>query len=248
MILPVYQPLGKSSHQLAAKLSRQLQTPATHTGTLDPMAEGVLLCLSGDERFGKATYSQYDKEYVFTILVGLSTDTDDLLGLVTAHQIPSQPLNLTDGFLSQFTGEQQQQLHPFSAKRIAGESFFDKAKRGEELPKTSQTITIHSLKVLSHTTITHTKLFATIESRVDLVEGDFRQPQVLASWRQALENEANQAATYQLFTLITTCSKRTYIRSLVRDFARALNQPLTTFHILRTKNGPYQIADCLCLV
>lgn len=252
MIFPVYQPLGSSSHQLAAKLGQQLHEPTTHTGTLDPMAEGVLLCLSGDERFKKEEYTQYDKEYVFTVLVGFETDSDDLLGIVTSQQVSSKPTKLSNTFLTSFTGTQQQELHPFSAKRLDGESFFDKAKRGESLPTTTQNITIHSLELLSSKTITSRVLMSEVEKRINLVKGDFRQPEVILSWQQALKkhsfSDADSSQEYQLLTLKTTCSKRTYIRSLVRDFARAVHQPLTTFHILRTKNGPYQIADCLCLV
>ncbi|MCD8507164.1 hypothetical protein LRY58_02585 [Candidatus Woesebacteria bacterium] len=142
MIIPVYQPLGSSSHRLAADIGAQRQEKATHTGTLDPMAEGVLVVLTGEDRFQKSVYSKWPKVYEFSILWGLTTDTDDSLGLLTAspaswHKLP--PTNhlakQLQTLLPKFLGEQEQQVHAFSARRWQGQSSFDFARRGEPIPK-----------------------------------------------------------------------------------------------------------------
>lgn len=82
MIIPVYQPLGSSTHVLAQKVGKIYNSKATHTGTLDPMADGVILVLTGKDRFDKQIHTDAQKTYHFSILWGVQTDSLDLLGLI----------------------------------------------------------------------------------------------------------------------------------------------------------------------
>jgi tRNA pseudouridine55 synthase len=125
MLIPVYKPLGSSSHQLAKKVGETYGEKATHTGTLDPMAEGVLVVLTGEDRFKKTEYSHWQKTYQFKVLVGFETDTHDLLGLIKNidHKKINQPV--FEKNLKSFIGRQQQLVPKFSAQRINGQSGFD---------------------------------------------------------------------------------------------------------------------------
>src|SRR5688572_29193656 len=67
-------------------------------GRLDPMAEGVLLLLVGDANFEREAYLNLDKTYQFTALLGLETDSYDLLGLLTSSTLPANPI-IPDEFL-----------------------------------------------------------------------------------------------------------------------------------------------------
>ena len=69
MILPIYQHQGSSSHMLARQVGQQYGEKATHTGTLDPMAEGVLIVLTGQDRFNKSKYTDWQKVYKIEELV-----------------------------------------------------------------------------------------------------------------------------------------------------------------------------------
>lgn len=80
-VLPVYKPAGFTSHDVVAKMRRILKMKRIgHTGTLDPQVTGVLpLCL------GRATrvveyMQELPKEYLATLRLGLSTDTEDMTG------------------------------------------------------------------------------------------------------------------------------------------------------------------------
>lgn len=243
MIIPVYQPLGSSTHRLAQKLGERLDEPATHTGTLDPMAEGVVVCLTGDDRFNKQQHSNVKKEYQFTILVGCATDSHDLLGL---PQVTGQSLDATkvNRALQSLTGEYQQTIPAFSAKRIDGQSLFDKAKQNQPTPKFKQQVTVFSLEMKGIAEISSQDLLAEIKTRVELVSGDFRQEEILAGWEKQLEG----GFRFQLLDCTAITSKRTYVRGIVRDLSKKIGVPLTTFHILRSKNGSYQIKDCICLL
>lgn len=245
MITPLYQPLGTSSHQLAAKYGKLLGQPTTHTGTLDPMAEGVLICLSGNDRFEKSMYTGWQKEYLFTVLVGFATDSHDLLGLIVDQQNSGFDLSNLAAAAQKLTGTYQQKIPSFSAKRVEGKSYFDQAKAGLETPAHGQEITISSLEKVAKNSITSQNLLKTITEKITHINGDFRQPEVVKTWLESLSTTKHN---YPLLTFKMTTSKRTYVRAFVRDLSELCQVPLTTFHITRTANGPFTIKDCICLV
>jgi tRNA pseudouridine55 synthase len=246
MIVPLYKPVGASTHQLAAKLGRLYGEKATHTGTLDPMADGVVIGLTGPDRFHKASYSDWRKTYQFKLLVGVATDSHDLLGLITQQQFDDLPPLAQLGpqielALANFSGSYDQQLPDFSARRLAGSSFMHQARQGRAIPATFEQVSIFATEVNDSTTISAQDLTNYCQQTIGLVQGDFRQPEILAQWR-VLESKL------PLFTITVQTSKRTYIRALVRDLAQQIGLPATAMTITRTANGPYQIQDCLCLV
>ncbi len=259
MLLPIYQPLGSSTHLLAQKVGEKSQTKATHTGTLDPMAEGVIVILTDKDRFKKQELASWRKTYQFQVLWGVSTDTHDLLGLITENcEMKVQRKNLDTKIvrlLPQFIGEQTQLVPAFSAKRIDGQSYFDMAKDKEAVEQNvtklthTQEITIHFLEHLETQEIPIEQIITQLNKVIPKLTNDFRQEEILFKWNELIQNLPQKEQTPFLLTTHTaTTSKRTYIRGLVRDLSKQMGIPATTFHIKRTANGPYQIQDCICLV
>ena len=246
MIVPLYKPLGRSTHQLAHQAGQMFQEKATHTGTLDPMAEGVVVALTGDDRFKKTQLAEWQKVYQFQIIGGFETDSHDLLGLVTKSRKENKEnvVNSLTTKLSDFIGTYKQVTPSFSAKRINGTSFFEKAKRGLDTPAITQEVSIYSLGVNSAIYIRGLDLLLEIEKRIGLVDGNFRQPEILNRWQSVIKSDD----TFPLVTLTATTSKRTYIRGLIRDLGLTTDLSLTAFSITRTQNGPYRIQDCQCLL
>ena len=241
MIIPTYKPIGSSSHQLAKQIGERHGEKATHTGTLDPMAEGVLVVLTGEDRFKKGKYSNWQKTYRFQILFGISTDSNDLLGLI--KNISDKKIN-TDNLkkiLAKFIGKQIQTVPAFSAQRIDGKSGFDLAKENKKFDLQKNNIEIFSLNIVDELKdISNKELLKYINKTIPLVEGDFRQQEILDNWRSILEKESS----FQLATLEATTSKRTYIRSLASDIGQKLEIQATTFSIIRTQNGPFSTKNC----
>lgn len=254
MIIPIYQRLGQSSHRIAQSVGDELGEPATHTGTLDPMAEGVLVVLTGEDRFKKSEYSHWQKTYQFSSIWGVATDSLDVLGLITQWQ-PIEQIEAVSNLESktrivfpQLLGQRDQIMPAFSAKRIAGESYFDLAKRGEPVPTTTQSITIHSLDLLRIETISSAQLLTHVSDKIGKVSGDFRQEACLARWQDKLTSLlTDPTIAWPVFHWQATVSHRTYMRALVRDMSQLVGMPSTTFSITRTQNGKYSIADCQLL-
>lgn len=119
---------------------------AGHTGTLDPMATGVLPVLIG--RAVKA--SEYmlcsDKHYSATLLLGVSTDTEDVTGTVLerSDEIPKESEVLRA--IHSMLGESYQTPPMYSALKVGGKKLCDLARRGEVVERESRKITIHKIE------------------------------------------------------------------------------------------------------
>ncbi|MDH5533088.1 MAG: hypothetical protein OEX81_01535 [Candidatus Pacebacteria bacterium] len=258
MIKAVYQPQGVSSHMLARDFGKSRHEKATHTGTLDPMAEGVLIILSGDDRYKKQDLGDVEKTYQFEILWGIKTDSQDLLGLITENKYgentnveniyskkEKKSIEFLDNYLSKYVGKINQRLPRFSAKRVKGKSAFDLAKSGEEMEDFFRAVEIFEAKVISLNTIDKAELKNTIVKKINNVEGDFRQEEVLAGWEEFFNNlSTKDEASFYISKCEIKASRRTYVRALVRDLSEDLNIPATTYSIVRTRNGEYGIEDC----
>jgi tRNA pseudouridine55 synthase len=256
MIIPIWKNIGQSTHQLAKKVGEltvlKTKNPddlkSTHTGTLDPMAEGIIIVLTGEDRFNKSEFSKKRKEYEFSILFGVDTDTNDLLGLQTKENY--YQLNISEvetnlkSLLPKYIGELKQTQPRFSAQRIDGKSAFDKAKIGEPFVAIKNNITIFSLEILESKTISPDELLITTTQKINLVQGDFRQKEIIKNWYNTIHKlKQNNITNLPLIKIRAEVSKRTYIRSLVRDLAKELSLSATTFSIIRTKNENFTKHD-----
>lgn len=249
MIIPVWKKVGESTHLLAKKIGDISNTKATHTGTLDPMAEGVVLVLTAEDRYKKAEFSDNKKVYKFEVLFGVNTDTHDLLGLQTAT-FPQQ-LNISNiekkiiQIIPSIINTKNQKQPDFSAQRIDGVSAFDKAKKGETIDQKENNITIFSLEIIDKSYIDLQSAQSKIFDKIKLIQGDFRQEEITQNWKKTFElMKSKKITSLPVMTFQTTVSKRTYIRALVRDLSMQLEIPATTFHIVRTKNGDFTRNDC----
>jgi tRNA pseudouridine55 synthase len=249
MIKPIWKPLGASTHQLAKQVGTDLNQKATHTGTLDPMAEGVVVVLTGEDRFKKGTFTDWKKTYEFEILLGIETDSLDLLGLQT--QTTYKELNNLEisenikELLPQFIGKQKQTQPQFSSQRVDGKSGFDLAKENRDFKAKENDIEISSLSLLESRELNINDVQNDINERINLVSGEFRQQEILSNWEETLNQlEEREVKTFSILKLSTTVSKRTYIRSLVRDISNKLNIPAVTYSITRVQEGPYSKKDC----
>lgn len=145
---------GISSHSALAKAKYLFKSDcqdskkAGHTGTLDPMATGLLpLC------FGEATkFAQYgldaDKGYHAIIKLGVQTDSGDADGQIIAHQaVPAFVQETLDGIASQMMGQIMQTPPMYSALKKDGKKLYEYARQGIEVEREARPIIIHQLRL-----------------------------------------------------------------------------------------------------
>ena len=145
-ILLIHKHAGATSHDIVGKVRRALHTRRVgHTGTLDPMATGVLVVLVG--RAAKACeYVSHDRKvYRATLRLGLTTDTEDITGqvLTTSDAIPSAAE--VAEVCERFVGKIKQIPPMYSALKVDGQKLCDLARKGMEVERAAREIEIYSL-------------------------------------------------------------------------------------------------------
>lgn len=149
-ILPVWKPAGFTSHDVVAKTRGILKMKRIgHTGTLDPLVTGVLpLCLGRATRM--VEYLQdLPKEYEAKLVLGISTDTEDLSGQVLERQ---EGLKFSEAeikrVLERFIGTISQVPPMYSALKQDGKRLYELAREGKVVERQPREVTIYELEIL----------------------------------------------------------------------------------------------------
>ena len=148
-ILIIDKPAGWTSHDVVAKLRGILHEKRIgHAGTLDPMATGVLPVFVGRATRAVEFAAEREKEYLAGLRLGLTTDTQDTTGTVTAtHPVTAGRADL-EAVLPQFTGDILQIPPMYSAIKRQGQKLYELARRGQEVERNPRPVTIHALEIL----------------------------------------------------------------------------------------------------
>lgn len=202
-----------------------------YAGRLDPMAHGELVILIGDECKNRDYYQGLDKEYYFKILLGVSTDTQDILGKITktaeTYQNKSVVKCITD-----FQGEYDQALPVYSSYRVKGKPLFWWAKENklDEIEIPSKPVEIYELEIVKELQIQKSELREIIPERINKVQGDFRHEEILKTWNNFFDAAPD---TYEVIEVRAKVGSGTYIRGLVRDIGERANTPMLALEIER---------------
>lgn len=156
MVINVYKEKDWTSFDVVAKLKGALggkkNRKVGHAGTLDPLAEGVLLVLTDDSTKDQDIFMVLDKEYVCDIIFGAETQTFDMEGDLAFNEIPHD-FDLASELhklLPKYIGEIQQKVPAFSAVKVNGKKLYIEARKGKvdilELPV--KKVTIFSIEIL----------------------------------------------------------------------------------------------------
>ena len=147
-ILIVNKPCGITSHDVVGRVRRLFGTRRVgHTGTLDPLASGVLVVLIG--RAAKA--AEYlvcdEKSYRATMRLGLTSDTEDITGTLVPQGVPLPSCDQVFDVARRFVGEIEQVPPMYSALKVDGQKLYDLARRGITVERKARPITVHALTV-----------------------------------------------------------------------------------------------------
>lgn len=143
-------PQGLTSFTAAGIMKRAYGTKRVgHTGTLDPLATGVLPVLVGRATRLCSYILESDKRYVAGVKLGLTTDTLDITGNVLSETKANVTKENLLSTLQKFKGVISQVPPMYSAIRVDGKHLYDMARQGIEVERSSREVTIHNLELLS---------------------------------------------------------------------------------------------------
>jgi tRNA pseudouridine55 synthase len=148
-VLVIDKPSGPTSHDVVARVRRVLGTPRVgHTGTLDPLATGVLPLVIGTATRLASLLVAGEKEYVAGIRLGLETDTYDAAG---RESVPAPPAGIirddVERALAEFRGQFDQLPPPYSAKKVDGVRAYKLARKKTPVQPAPAHVTVHRLAI-----------------------------------------------------------------------------------------------------
>lgn len=149
----VDKPAGMSSFSVVSRLRRIFRTlgvtKAGHTGTLDPLATGLLpICIGESTKFAQRLLDA-DKGYIATIKLGSSTTTGDREGEITETRPANCNANAVRTALARFHGSIEQRPPIYSALKVAGKPAYEYARAGQAVELAKRTVQIHAIELLS---------------------------------------------------------------------------------------------------
>lgn len=148
-VMVVNKPKGITSFDVVKKISQILGTHKVgHTGTLDPLAEGVLMVCVGNATKIVELLTAYDKEYIAGVKLGLTTDTYDSEGKVLDTKEVPENLSLEETIKS-FQKTYLQEVPIYSAVKVDGKKLYEYARSGKEVELPKKEVTIHEIELLS---------------------------------------------------------------------------------------------------
>ena len=152
-VIPVDKPAGMTSHDVIYKMRRVLGTKKVgHTGTLDPSVTGVLPIVIGDATKLTEILQERDKQYIATVTLGHTTDTEDATGETLETKEAAEGSVTKEDVLAvieQFKDDYNQTVPLYSSVRVNGRKLYWYAHEGIEVERPSRTVKIKSLELTS---------------------------------------------------------------------------------------------------
>lgn len=141
---------GKTSRDVVNSLTKVFNTKRIgHTGTLDPIAQGVLvICINKYTKLVNSLMS-LDKQYIGTITLGVKTDTFDITGKVLEQKDVSVSKENIEKVFSSLIGKYEQVVPIYSAKKVNGKKLYEYARKGQNIEVPKREIEIYEIELLN---------------------------------------------------------------------------------------------------
>lgn len=247
-ILLVNKPVGITSHDVVYKARKALHTPHVgHAGALDPFANGLILVLVGKATKLSNEYLNLGKEYLGTVLFGVSTNSADPEGdvLKTQNSVEFSESELKET-LRKFVPAYEQYVPVFSSVKVDGEKLRVLARKSDQFEIQDsaagrQAIFHIGEKVKTVNIPSHNCQISLLEllelTKVNISDSEFYKTQ------QAKLSET----IYSAAKIHVACSKGTYIRALAEDIGAKLPTPAPAmlWELTRSKLGDFSLEDAL---
>lgn len=205
-ILNIDKPQGITSHDVVDAIRKIFPNiKVGHTGTLDPLATGVLPICIGEATKLTNNLTSENKAYTVKMLLGVETDTYDITGKIMFANVVNKDEIYIKERIKRFVGRQSQMPPKYSAIRVDGKHAYQLAREGKDVDLTPREIEIFSIENIE----------------VNLKD--------------------------KIVSFDVTCTKGTYIRSLVNDIGKNIGCGATMIELRRTRTGSFDIKDSIPL-
>jgi|TARA_B110000879_G_C11083606_1_gene475907 tRNA U55 pseudouridine synthase TruB len=227
-----------------------LQEKCCYCGRLDPMAKGKMLFLEGEERKKMEHYLQCDKEYEFEIGLGISTDTDDILGMIEEVNLDTINLfdysNVLQTYINIIISKHTQKYHKFSAFQIKKNgsrvNLCELSKQNKLNPSDipSKECSVHYIQKLNKKIIDSKYFVSNIKKKLKSFNDPknyYRTKEIIKGWEtfgQTLSNNIHNSHNFITYKYKIKVSSGFYIRQFIADLKKMCNFPLIVLNINRT--------------
>ena len=224
-ILALNKESGLTSFDYIYKLKKLLNVKKVgHTGTLDKEAKGVLVCLIDEATsFQEELMKNGKKIYKAELVLGISTDTEDIFGNVCdtddINKIKNIDKKEIENVIKSFIGDYNQIPPMISSKKINGKKLMHYAKKNVEVDRNPNLVHIEDINIINEE-------YKNIEVKI---------------------NDELKMIDTRILNIEVTCSKGTYIRTLCKDIGEKLNIPSCMGNLCRVYTSGYSISDALTL-
>ena len=150
-IIVINKPKNCTSHDVVYKVKKIFNEKVGHTGTLDPLATGVLPLLIGKGTLCSKYLINHDKTYEVELTLGKKTDTADSEGkIIETNDVPKEILKQqnVEKVLNSFIGKQKQIPPIYSAIKVKGKKLYEYARKGQEVEIQPREIEIYSINLM----------------------------------------------------------------------------------------------------
>lgn len=241
LVVGVNKPKGISSHDVVNRVRRIFgERRVGHTGTLDPLASGVLPVCVGPATRLDPFLTGHDKTYRVRIAFGISTTTDDAEGEVlhtgeVFKELESK--SFAELVVASQVGVRKQLPPAYSAVKVNGQKAYEAARKGTIIDLTPREIEVFEARLIE--VGRGYSLSSGSQSPLGSEDGDF----------SAAFRDEQPRASYDLpwWDVEFRVSKGTYIRSLARDIGVMLGCPAHVSELMRTASGSLSLEECVTL-
>lgn len=205
-IILINKPEGFTSFDVIAKMRGILKMKKLgHSGTLDPMATGVLPVFAGGATKAISIVPETDKTYLAGFRLGIETDTEDITGKVLKTAPVSVTRSALENAAENFRGNISQIPPMYSAVSVGGKRLYELARKGIEVERTPREICVHTFEIKEFDE-------ALGEGKVEI-----------------------------------SCSKGTYVRTLISDMGKQLGCGGVMTSLVRTRSNGFSLDECVTL-
>jgi tRNA pseudouridine55 synthase len=146
-MLLVDKPKGLTSSRVVQRIKKKFNVKVGHTGTLDPLATGLLVVLTGKRTKNASLFLKLDKAYEVKVVLGIETDTFDSEGRVLRRSDSEVTREELERAMKEFYGDIWQTPPLFSAKKMAGQKAYQLARKGISVEIPPKKVSIYSLEL-----------------------------------------------------------------------------------------------------